>query len=1069
MNSTILLLLIPLLLLLATYENASMFIVTSQGERIATERGFRIVSYLEQDFQNALELSTKRALALSVDFVVSEKPLDNASKAIKELITYGSYGYISGSTESGVDWKSKTKQFMGNSTIKDWILNMKRELKKQGYEIVTPTEEIMDNTNVVVAPLDSFHIVVKANITHITIRDVSGDVVYSGPFPRRGSVYAIVSIEGTEDPLYPVLTGHRLSRIVSACRYAFPMITPPYKVLSGDSVNPGTLSSFSAPLRPSPQSNSIYYGKTYTEDSNVLGYVIENSCPSNPNAPVVCNTTLGGIKVSPTSVFASGDMGIVILTSESQGQTTTWCNPEMEKRVNFTITNYQPNELTLLVLDANSIPFADAAHNGPSASIRIYKKDSCELAPYWIEYWGDKVLIWLNTTDTAEYSLYFSSNPAYESQGDISVFPRYWPNVAITAGLQVEKALGNIPWSSFYVRYQMRGDSNTDDLNAGIGLGWNSSQGDGDITVNITYSEYIPGVYSIQVPIYLNSTIARSVDHTADNKARIRVEDSYGNPVHFWIEYWNNSGALVWVKVPWDAWSMSYRLDFKIKPNSGAYTRGNGDEVFPFFDDFNETLSKWEVDPYGQGATVTLDSANSVVKIDGGDYLFSMRNWYPLGINYHFAIRFRMKPTFSRARNWNAGIGIWDSSYRPSRSGELYEQLFTDNLKVNHALSIHWAEWRWTGWGWVLQNFWAREDSLSIPRKSYEFETYEVTEVFGGTVEFRDLSDGRSIVYSKTPESIYRPLNYVYLVINSGKFSRGALFDWIFVRTLLNKNKLSVQVSRGARTTPDSIQFIDNGQFAPSNNHLAIIHNWSSKLAEYGSGSWDITHSQRYEVRITPSEVSFTHEPNVDPVSTSTLFGVGNTPTLYAVINNSMDNNAHFDWIVAYSSYVEGDVAFSTVEDKPEGVQSQKSRVYDIQPFIDCVENNKYFGVSGAPSFLERLEGGSDTNRAYYERLSQEIQREMYGEVKYPIGLVSFILPSRLPPNLYFLIRKQSAADYIYLNYNDYPMDDPNAMKVLGISTNGGVSSPLIDEKFYLTEYTSNLIFSERMTKDILR
>ena len=1076
-NTTALVLLIPLLLLVATYESVSYSILGNQAELMQSERTFRIVSYLEEDFENVLQLSAKRALALTVDFVVSEQPVDNASRAISTLIMEGDYPYFRAGAISGKDWEPTIEEFMGNNTIKDWINNMKIELRKQGYYIETPTEEVLRNTNIIVGQLDSFHVVVMANISQIKIVDGSNNVVYEGPLPRKGSAHAILSVEGTEDPLFPVLSNHRLSRIVYSCEYAFPELTPPYTMIEGDAINPTTLSRFSAPMFSSPRTGSIYYYDTYLEQENVLGYVIGRECPASVNAPALCNTTVAGVPVSPRDVVNSGDMGVMVLESSGSGGAGVWCNTLMESRVNFTLPA-NPNTLTLLVF--TNPPFKDAAHSGNKASIRIYKRDTCELVPCWIEYWGDdKILIWLNTTDTSEYSVYYTTDPSYVSWGNIGIFPYYRSAFSLPAGEKQESFLTNLSWSTVYVRYQLRASQGTTPFNGGVGVSWDSMLSGGDLVVNVSYPHwlYYPSLDNVQIPVQLNSTIAQMIDHDSNNRARIQVYDIAGNPLPFWVEYWNDTGALIWVKAElvWDLLAAKYKTAFRISYNTGPYVRGDGDAVFPFFDDFNETLSKWDIDPYNQGAQVIPDASNSVVELVGGSSLFSMRNMDPLNIYYDFAVRFRMKPTFSNARDWDAGVAVWDGSLWGRPYGwrrYLQEQLFTDDMKNDDNLAIHWAGWRQQrNGGWTLSTWWARNDVIDEYRGDSQFHTYEVREFFEGSVSFLDLTKGRVNIYDLFPVSISQPLNYIYLVIDSGNANRGALFDWVFVRRLLpNEDELTVNIQWESSTQGEKLEFVDSGTGA-----IRILRNWTQILNETLVLS-DVSVPQRYQVTVSGGSVSFTHEPNTNPTTLASVVTNRRPVSLWAVVDNAMNNTALFDWIVAFPAYSETSVNVLTApESKPQGgVLSKKDRVYDVQPFITCVEDGKYFGVDGAPSFLERLEHldpgtGRSANWEYYERLSAKLQRRIYGEVKYPIGLVSFILPKNLPPNIAFIVRKRPAADFIYLDYKNLPTDDPNAKKVLGISANGGVNSMIIDENFYLDWRTAEMVFVRRQViEDLL-
>jgi len=271
------------------------------------------------------------------------------------------------------------------------------------------------------------------------------------------------------------------------------------------------------------------------------------------------------------------------------------------------------------------------------------------------------------------------------------------------------------------------------------------------------------------------------------------------------------------------------------------------------------------------------------------------------------------------------------------------------------------------------------------------------------------------------------------------------------------------------------MQYIDDnpGNVDHNGDLLAILQNWTSSLASSSTSS-DLTIYRRYEVifNYDSGGISTTFS-DLDDTSRVTSASVATSPQLplkiQIIIDNTMDNSAYFDWIIAGRyPYVSTQPQYSSPESKASVQSGKNARAYNIQPYIDCIQEYKYFGVSGYPSFFERLEGGATTNRAYYETLAEKTQEVVYGEAKYPIGIVSFILPKDLPPNLGFLVRKQPAVDSIYLDYENYRGDRTDVYKVLGISSNGGVATPIIDENFYLDYQIATAIFGRLGAQDLL-
>ncbi len=193
-NSTVLLLIIPpLMLLLATYEDVSSQIIVAQSERTQVERTYRVVSYLEMDFEKALELSGKRAVVAAVDYVAVMRsfisPAYGVNNTISDLILTGT-----SSSMPGYDFNRVMK---GGQSVENWLVTIADKLREQGYEFLIANkgiDEIMrrnesarnsflaKHINLTVAPpLDSFRIVVLGRIPNATLKDLSGTVIYTGP------------------------------------------------------------------------------------------------------------------------------------------------------------------------------------------------------------------------------------------------------------------------------------------------------------------------------------------------------------------------------------------------------------------------------------------------------------------------------------------------------------------------------------------------------------------------------------------------------------------------------------------------------------------------------------------------------------------------------------------------------------------------------------------------------------------------------------------------------------------------------------------------------------------------
>lgn len=512
LNSFVLLLLIPLVLLLATYEDVSSQILHAQSIRTQAERTYRTISYLDLDFQNTLEISGKRAIITVVDYVSYTgdfvDPNYMVNNTIRDLILTGNSSSLTG---------YNPQRIMGDQTIKRWLINLTQELNKQGFTIYPSVNDILNNIEIIVAPLDSFRVIIKAKIPNVTIRDVSGKIVYTGSIPEDGYLYSIVSLQNIEDPIFSALTGGRYYRSVKACDYSFPeLLDRPFKVLEGN--GSGTTQVVVGLLSRDVDTTEIYFGKTYPTDGSALakGYVLENE-PSTTLDNIIVNTTLNGVETSPADVFDEGDRGVLVFGNASGGGgTANWANTSLEYRLNITVRNdvgqnladYQipillstSKDLTVQVLN---FLFSNTQTEGSDiykikAAIDIYDTSGTRI-PFWIEYWdatNKKALIWirdsLNAGQSKTYSIYFGSGVTTKGDGDsVFIFFDDWedgtwndkwvkvdqnPSVingelVINGGNEVEvvKTKNQINYDgSFAVRFRMKAAKNRD-WDSGIGI-----------------------------------------------------------------------------------------------------------------------------------------------------------------------------------------------------------------------------------------------------------------------------------------------------------------------------------------------------------------------------------------------------------------------------------------------------------------------------------------------------------------------------------------------------------------------------------------------------------------------
>lgn len=477
LNSSVLVLLIPLLLLLATYEDISSAIITAQSERTQVERTYNVVSFLDLEFQKALELSGKRAVVGVVDYVAVTgrfvSPSYMVNNTIADLIIRGTSSSITGYDLSRI---------IQGQTLESWLTNVIEVLQKQGYAVSPSVADIVSSVDLKVAPLDAFTIVIRAKIPEITIKDVSGKVVYKGPLPSSGDyIYSTVDIRGLEDPVFSAMTGGRYQRSIRACLYAYPeLVSRPLAVANGTGL--GT-------------------------DSRVVGYFgtdfqynLTDIWDSSGNH--VSNLSINGILVTTKEVILNNrDMGVLKFDSVSSSGDGTelpsgWCSP-LGYRMNLTIQNnvgidLNDYQVPLLISTAKGFTYQmldfifQNTNNTYSsdpyqtrASIAFYDAD-CNPIPFWIEYWNPTTktaLVWLRlsipNSEHVTVSMYFG-NETTPTRGDgRAVFEFFTGSLTINGGDEVEIKLNQNSLNlngGFAVRFRMRAKGNYKDWDSGVGI-----------------------------------------------------------------------------------------------------------------------------------------------------------------------------------------------------------------------------------------------------------------------------------------------------------------------------------------------------------------------------------------------------------------------------------------------------------------------------------------------------------------------------------------------------------------------------------------------------------------------
>jgi len=144
-----------------------------------------------RDVNKASEIIIKRAISVCIGYIVAEgEALDNSQASLKELTWNGTLN----ETEESL---------MKNNTLPDWIEKIRYVGDLKGYDINISID------NFEIRPYDSWNLVTEG-IMQINISDQGG----IASFNKVEKLNYLVSIEGFEDPLYPLNTIGRATNVI---------------------------------------------------------------------------------------------------------------------------------------------------------------------------------------------------------------------------------------------------------------------------------------------------------------------------------------------------------------------------------------------------------------------------------------------------------------------------------------------------------------------------------------------------------------------------------------------------------------------------------------------------------------------------------------------------------------------------------------------------------------------------------------------------------------------------------------------------------------------------------------
>ena len=137
-----------------------------------------LISNLENDFENALEIALTRATWAMIKSIENNKAIENATESYKELILNG--------TLNGIE-----NDFMRNSTIKSYEETVKELLNDYGIEINFNNKELS------IYQQDPFTLTAKLKV-EISLKDKANIASWK----NSTNIIARISIEDFPDPLW---------------------------------------------------------------------------------------------------------------------------------------------------------------------------------------------------------------------------------------------------------------------------------------------------------------------------------------------------------------------------------------------------------------------------------------------------------------------------------------------------------------------------------------------------------------------------------------------------------------------------------------------------------------------------------------------------------------------------------------------------------------------------------------------------------------------------------------------------------------------------------------------------
>ncbi len=268
---------IPIILFATQYLTFSQIPKGLVSEKIVSDQIHQVEKSIQQDFEKVLESTTKRALIASIgEVIMNGRPLSNAKANLMELIENGT---INGSEN----------YIMTNNTLRNWTNFIKNIQINFNFSL--------NYSDLDVNNYDGFNLNVSS-IFYTEVRDSILELKVNKTVQKQ----VLVSLEGLEDPLFPLNTGGFIKRTIK--KYPYPFYTK--KVVVGTNSLGNCTGNVSFDINDPNKSEKILIIYNASGISGFLGVVGEtNDLPNSEcyivgasNAVNLVNETINQINVS---------------------------------------------------------------------------------------------------------------------------------------------------------------------------------------------------------------------------------------------------------------------------------------------------------------------------------------------------------------------------------------------------------------------------------------------------------------------------------------------------------------------------------------------------------------------------------------------------------------------------------------------------------------------------------------------------------------------------------------------------------------------------------------------------